>query len=149
MCSKFETSVFFSDLFTFAQQEIICRNPFRDLWSYWTQNCPIIIACYCSNHIAIKLFYVWSLLMSAHHNGNHRQQRRQNGSRCCMIEVIHMQLNWTPITWRHTKIFANNPKGLRQIRDHVRKALGKKNPDLLGTFCVVHAWPYSLKQLFK
>ena len=37
----------------------------------------------------------------------------------------------------HTKYqFQNKPEGLRQIRDHVRKALGKENPDLLGFFCV-------------
>ena len=36
---------------------------------------------------------------------------------------------------KHTKNpFASEPKGLRQIRDHVRKAFGEQNSDLTGIF---------------
>ena len=52
----------------------------------------------------------------------------------CLRTHPRVQLNLTP--GRHIQRFNSqkNQKGIRQTRDHVRKAPSKKNPDLLELF---------------
>ena len=46
------------------------------------------------------------------------------------MEGKRVQLDFSSGTYYLTLIY-QKPKGLRQIWDHVRKALDKKNPDML------------------
>ena len=48
----------------------------------------------------------------------------------------------------YKKWFANKPKGLQQISGHVRKVLGKENPDLVSLLCVIYILTF-LKELSK